>query len=581
MISLFTYSLTMAIVLLILMPVYYVTMSRLQCHKVNRMILLAIALIGIGIYPFIAFPDHSASGNAQKVDMWALVMLASQQSDSTMAMTSPSDNLDMTFRIIAWTFIGGVIVMACTFMKTWLKVAHLIYKGEKRPFDSYILVVVNTSSAPFSFGKFIVMNQNDYNEHNPMILAHEKKHLSAGHTWDLLLCQIILIMNWYNPAAWSLMSALRTVHEYQADKAVLDCGMNAAQYQLMLIKKAVGTRFPSVTNSLSHSKLKKRITMMLSSKNGSSARWRAMAMVPAVALALVVVNHPAVATTMEQMKSVNLFGQDNSKDKDSESLDNSLSLESNSDRVKKTSANVIFDNGTIKSVPVTNQTADAPVIQNGDIVVTKISAVPKSEFTCTGKVTDDAGTPMPGVIVKTTKGATITDTNGDFSLKTDQFSVAKIMYVGYETKKMSLNRSHMGTIALSKSDTDEDYSDRIGGQNCHYIPDTTTVVYVDGVKCDRIDDLNPQDIESMTVVKDDHPAVIITTKKSGSKPNGKWTMIINGTSIDLSEIPEITEASSTANTQIVITDNDNETIIDVETKDGNRTRNRTINKTKK
>lgn len=314
--------------------------------------------------------------------------------------------------------------------------------------------------------------------------------------------------------------------------------------------------------------------MMLSSKKESPSRWRLTAMVPALALALCLVNNPAVANTIERMKSVTLFSEDNSKDKDSESSHNSQPSVINSGTVKKTLANVILDNGTVKSVPVVNQAAKE------DATAPKATAEPKAEFTCTGKVTDESGAPIPGVIVKTPKEATVTDANGDFSLKTEQFNVAKIMYVGYETVKMSLTRSNMGTIKLSKSDTDEDYSDRVGGQHCHYVSDTTVVVYVDGVKHDRLDDLNPQDIESMTVVKGDNPKILITTKKSAPKLNGKMTMIVNGTSIDLSEIPEITEASPSADTQIVITDNDDETIIDVETKDGNRTRNRTINKSK-
>lgn len=314
--------------------------------------------------------------------------------------------------------------------------------------------------------------------------------------------------------------------------------------------------------------------MMLSSKKESPSRWRLTAMVPALALALCLVNNPAVANTIERMKSVTLFSEDNSKGKDSESSHNSQPSAINSGTVKKTSANVILDNGTFKSVPVVNQAA------KGDATVPKAAAEPKAEFTCTGKVTDESGTPIPGVIVKTPKEATVTDANGDFSLKTEQFNVAKVMYVGYETVKMSLTRSNMGTIKLTKSDTDEDYSDRVGGQHCHYVSDTTVVVYVDGVKHDKLDDLNPQDIESMTVVKGDNPKILITTKKSAPKLNGKMTMIVNGTSIDLNEIPEITEASPSADTQIVITDNDDETIIDVETKDGNRTRNRTINKSK-
>lgn len=322
--------------------------------------------------------------------------------------------------------------------------------------------------------------------------------------------------------------------------------------------------------------------MMLSSKKESPSRWRMTAMVPALALALCLVNNPAVANTIERMRSVTLFSEDSSMDKGSESSLNPQHLDTELSAVDSgTSAKVILNNGTVKSVPVVNQPDNAPAPQYGTIKVENVTAKPKTEFTCTGKVIDEYGCPIPGVIVKTANDGTTTDINGNFSLKTEQFSAAKIMYVGYETKKLSLTRPNIGTITLSKSNTDEDYSDRIGGQHCHYVPDTTIVYYVDGVKYDsNLDNLNPQDIESMTVSKGDHPEIFITTKKSASQSKGKITMVVNGTSIDLSGILEIKDASPAADTQIVITDNDNETIIDVETKDGNRTRNQKINRSK-
>ena len=63
---------------------------------------------------------------------------------------------------------------------------------------------------------------------------------------------------------------------------------------MLLIKKAVGSRFPSLANSINHSKLKKRITMMYKSKSGAGSKLKALALVPMVALALSVATVPAV-----------------------------------------------------------------------------------------------------------------------------------------------------------------------------------------------------------------------------------------------------------------------------------------------
>ena len=86
---------------------------------------------------------------------------------------------------------------------------------------------------------------------------------------------------------WLLRRELCAVHEYEADKAVLDSGINAKQYQILLIKKAAGAKWYSIANSFNHSKLKYRITMMSRRK---SSRWtlaKALYVLPIAAFAMV------------------------------------------------------------------------------------------------------------------------------------------------------------------------------------------------------------------------------------------------------------------------------------------------------
>lgn len=83
------------------------------------------------------------------------------------------------------------------------------------------------------------------------------KHVRSRHWIDLLIAQAVCVVNWFNPAAWLMRDELMLVHEYQADMAVIDHGHDPQEYQMLLIKKAVGSRFPSLANSLNHSKLKK------------------------------------------------------------------------------------------------------------------------------------------------------------------------------------------------------------------------------------------------------------------------------------------------------------------------------------
>lgn len=116
--------------------------------------------------------------------------------------------------------------------------------------------------SPFSWFRYIIMSEKDWQENRREIVLHEMAHIRRCHSMDVALCNMMIVFQWYNPAAWLLKRELQTVHEYEADEAVLSAGVDANHYQMLLIRKAVGERLFSMANNLNHNSLKKRITMM-------------------------------------------------------------------------------------------------------------------------------------------------------------------------------------------------------------------------------------------------------------------------------------------------------------------------------
>ena len=104
-------------------------------------------------------------------------------------------------------------------------------------------------------------------------------HCRYGHCYDNLLIQLILIFHWWNPLVWKLKHELSGVHEYQADEGVLDQGIDAKIYQLLLVRKAVGSRLYSMACGFTHSSLKKRISMMSKKRNTKWVRLRVLLVV--------------------------------------------------------------------------------------------------------------------------------------------------------------------------------------------------------------------------------------------------------------------------------------------------------------
>ncbi|MBQ1952639.1 MAG: TonB family protein, partial [Alistipes sp.] len=189
--------------------------------------------------------------------------------------------------VLAGLFVAGVVVMLLRVVASSVALGRLIARSPKEELqDGVVLVYADHPQTPFSWFGFVVVGEEDLQENSEAILAHERAHIRLGHSWDLLLFDLLATMQWFNPAMWLLRRELKAIHEYEADRAVLDGGADARAYQLLLIKKAAGERWYSVANSFNHSNLKNRITMMIQKRSSRWAAMKSLLLLPLVGVAL-------------------------------------------------------------------------------------------------------------------------------------------------------------------------------------------------------------------------------------------------------------------------------------------------------
>jgi len=202
-------------------------------------------------------------------------------------------------------YFTGLLFFLLRELFIWSRMHSVISRSSHvtMPDGNVLCIHSDESIAPFSWYRYIVMSQKDYDEGGTTVIMHESMHIKARHWLDLLLAEAVALLVWYNPAGWLMRNELQAVHEYEADNGVVTGGANVRDYQLLLIQKAVGSRFPSIANSLDHSNLSKRIKMMLRKKSSPVQRWRAIAAVPALALTAVVFFNPGVAEALESLST--------------------------------------------------------------------------------------------------------------------------------------------------------------------------------------------------------------------------------------------------------------------------------------
>jgi TonB-dependent SusC/RagA subfamily outer membrane receptor len=145
---------------------------------------------------------------------------------------------------------------------------------------------VNKNIIPFSFGNSIFINQQQHTEEElNEIIRHEFIHVKQQHTIDILLSEIVLLFNWYNPFAWLLRKTIRQNLEFIADQHVLKNGLNKKEYQYLLLK-VVGISSFSIGNQFNFSSLKKRIIMMNKMKSARLHLVKFLFIVPLLAVLL-------------------------------------------------------------------------------------------------------------------------------------------------------------------------------------------------------------------------------------------------------------------------------------------------------
>lgn len=322
MTTFFLYLMKSVLCLALFYPFYMVLLSRETFHRFNRMALISILLASVVIpacritteEPMLLSQlyqrwEHWLTG--QEVETatavayadWADVEFATMSlaDDDTLAV-APAFSLgdflsehwgDLLFLL----YVAGILFLIGRHIASLVRLFGLLKRGQMQRLDDGTCLYLHqqTDIAPFSWMKYIVISEADYRENGRQIVAHEQAHISNHHSWDLLLVEVCLLAQWFNPAAWLLRQELQNIHEYEADDTVLRRGINAREYQLLIIKKAVGARLYSLANSLNHSSLKKRLTMMMKEKSHPWARLKYLYVLPLAAISMVAFAHTEAA----------------------------------------------------------------------------------------------------------------------------------------------------------------------------------------------------------------------------------------------------------------------------------------------
>ena len=302
------YSIKSAMVLTMLYLPYMLMLRRESFFRFNRMVLLGILLLSL-VLPLCNVPwmslDRQPVVQAAQLQMLELgipVHVLPEVQVIASPLRGGREGSFSLFHLFTFIYIIGMVVLLS--MRLW-QIARLQF-GLKRGVlwhndEQGVRIYCHSGDvAPFSWMRNIVINEKDYNEAGREIILHEMGHIQGRHSWDVVLLTLVQMLQWWNPLCYVLGISLRDVHEYEADNFVLRQGVSAQGYQLLLIRKAVGSGSYAFANSFNHSLTKKRITMMKKMKSNPWMRSKALYVIPVAALALSAFATPKFVAPIEE-----------------------------------------------------------------------------------------------------------------------------------------------------------------------------------------------------------------------------------------------------------------------------------------
>jgi len=190
--------------------------------------------------------------------------------------------------LIRFIYLLGTTVFLLVFIYRLLQITALIMSNKSELKDGIRIIKIDRDTTPFSFFNFVFISKNNvYNQGMKEMLAHEMEHVRQGHSYDVMIFELLTIIQWFNPFIWLLKRSIRENHEFLADNGVLKPEVSSAAYRMLLLNSAF-IQQPVIANNFNYSLIKIRIKMITKIKSSKAAALKlSMGVIATAALLLV------------------------------------------------------------------------------------------------------------------------------------------------------------------------------------------------------------------------------------------------------------------------------------------------------
>ena len=266
------YLLESAICMAILYGFYVLLLRRETFFQLNRCYLLAAALLSF-LLPALHIPlekNTPPTSNAPRAELLAplptvveTVQMAPATLQRELLAASPAG---LTIAEVLWmVYLAGATFFLGRTLLRFYRLWRLLRHSRLERMGGVQIAYTKTNTLASFFGYIIWPEKADYSpETARILLAHERAHARDQHSLDVLMMELLVVLQWFNPLIHAFCRSLRTVHEYIADRAVLRSQegslLNYARLLVQESARPVPVRLTPVNTF--HSQLKLRLRML-------------------------------------------------------------------------------------------------------------------------------------------------------------------------------------------------------------------------------------------------------------------------------------------------------------------------------
>ena len=175
----------------------------------------------------------------------------------------------------------GVAIVGGRFVIQLFSLKRFILKKNSLNKDGINYIKVKDNIAPFSFLNYIIYNPSLHSSNElALILKHEEIHVKQYHTLDVILANLLISFQWFNPLAWVYKNNIEQNLEFLADCSTVDTSICKRDYQLAMVRTSARNSYPEITTNFYQSFIKKRIIMLNKSASNRKSLWKMSLIAP-------------------------------------------------------------------------------------------------------------------------------------------------------------------------------------------------------------------------------------------------------------------------------------------------------------